>query len=381
MKKSLYRLLVSMLVVAIVGSFSLIACKQEVAEEEKVAEEEVAEEEVAEEEVAEEPLVIGYLCPTMAIQWCQNIDAAYREFAKMNNFEVMTMDAAMKTEVVMDQTETLISQQVDGIIVCVGQTDIGAAVHARCKEEGIPSISESLRATDEDGNLVAPVVELDAYNVGSRASEWIVDNYESLGMEIADDYSDVGFFYIYSGILPIEQLRAAGVLDKFLEGMPDFPENNIYELDTAGTTTGAQEEAYNKMTGTIVSRPDIKYWFGVGCLDTYGQGAARALEAAGMTDTAIVASLGGEQALVEWAAGHTKPWYAATYFTAWDCAELITEGLMLMIREGVPIEELWPEYIAEGQKYASRTFTGNVMTPDNYNEQLNDFDRKIIFGE
>jgi len=374
--KKVFLLLVTLIFTLSMIAFGVVGCKGETTEEtteeavEETAEEaaeETAEEAAEEEAVEEEPLVIGYLVKNLAVQWCQDMEAAMIELGKEYNFELITANAEANPEKQLDQLDTFIAQGIDGIVNLVADPGIAPAIVNKCNENGIPIVGESIILTDEEGNLIAPCVQLSAVECGSMCSQWIYDNYKSLGFDFGD-LSKVGFVTISNSTQPNNEWRADGAQDKFVELFPEIPESNIFRADVAGESDRYQEGAYNQIAAIISANPNIETWVMVGTLEEYAQGAVRAIEANNLEDSTILTSIGGEIAVKEWDSGLVKCWYAASYYEAMDCASLAIDGLLKMIRENVAPEDLFPEWKEEGAKYAAAKFSGRMITADNYKE-------------
>lgn len=319
------------------------------------------------EEDTSESIVIGYLAKNIAIQWCQDMEDALKELAEEKNFKLISASADSSPEKQINQLQDFITQGVDGIVILIADEGIAPAVVEKCKEANIPIIGDALRLFDSNGNLIAPCVELSAHECGSMCSQWIYDNYASLGFDLSD-YSKIGFVTItHSGIQSNED-RCDGAENKFLELFPNFPKENVFRADVAGETAITTEAAYNQMAGIITANPHIQTWLIVGSLEEYAQGACRAIEAAGLVDNTILTSIGGEKVTDEWDGGLTKPWYAASYYEAMDCASLVIDGLLSVIQGGVALEDLYPEYKEPGAKYSAGKFFGQMITLENYKE-------------
>jgi L-arabinose transport system substrate-binding protein len=316
---------------------------------------------------SEEPLLIGYLAKNMTVQWMQDMEVAMEELGKEYNFTLITANAASSPETQVTQLQEFITQKVDGIITLIADEGIAPSFIAMCNEAGIPIVGESIRLIDDDGNLIAPCVELSANDCGSMCSQWIYDNYKTLGFDLSD-LSNVGFATITNSTIRNNEERCDGAENKFLELFPNFPKENVFRADVAGETSNYSEAAYNQIASMITANPDIKIWLLVGSLEEYAQGACRAIEAAGLVDNTILTSIGGERVTDEWDGGLTKPWYAASYYEAMDCASIAIDGLLSIIRDGTPPEDVFSEYKEEGAKYASAKFSGRMITKDNYKE-------------
>ena len=51
-----------------------------------------------------------------------------------------------------------------------------------------------------------------------------------------------------------------------------------------------------------------------------------------------------------------------------DFAEQMVAGMLEITRNGKTAEEIYPEFLEEGQKYAAVEISGNMATPENYKD-------------
>jgi L-arabinose transport system substrate-binding protein len=219
--------------------------------------------------------------------------------------------------------------------------------------------------TDEDGNLLRPGVELDAYQNGAVCSQWIADNYEAEGFDVGD-MSTLGYIVAtYSNVVSFNE-RAAGATETFQAAFPDC--ENIYTADTLAQSALTADAAYTEVAAILSAHPEITTWFVVGILDDLAQGAVRALEAAGLDDQALVASVGGEVLVQEWDTGYEGCWKACGYFEAMDFVKQDVPALMSVIRGEATLEDLFPEYKEPGQEYGAYQIVGDICTKDTYQE-------------
>lgn len=316
---------------------------------------------------AQEKVVIGFLSMMMAIVWEQDMEAELKALAGGSNASILTMDSHADPALQLQQLDIMIGQGVDGIVVFIADEKMSKAVANKCNKAKIPVMAESIRMIDENGDLVVPVVELDGYGMGVICSEWLVQylkdnkltgNYEKMALIDLDMPNSWN----------IHQ-RADGVYDKFTELLPDFPKKNIIRANMKiEEGSNAAQQGYNSTSTTITAHPEIDTWLVIAPNDDQGGGASRALEQLGLNKNACVVSMGAESARSEWRKKEDTCWKAASFFSAYDCASLVWEGMMKMVREGVQPDKLWPEYIQKGQKFPLRKFTGTMVTKANFRE-------------
>jgi L-arabinose transport system substrate-binding protein len=315
----------------------------------------------------EKTLRVGYLPRMMSLQWCQDVDAELRELAKQDNAEIITMDCQRDPAEQLQLLDTMIAQQLDGIVIFLADEKISETVVERCAEAGIPVIGESLRMVDEEGNYIAPCVELEGEGMGRICAEWLAQYLEDNGIKAP--YEDVGFINLDDPETKPIHDRANGAEETFFKLLPDFPKERYYRVGLG--KEGGAVAGFNAAAATIAANPTIKKWLVVAPNDDQGGGAVRALEQAGLDKDACVVSMGAESARYEWAdKGSDTCWKAASFFSAYDCVSIVWEGMMEILKEGKDPKEIYAEHKKPGQEYALVYFTGRMVTPDNYKELM-----------
>ena len=311
---------------------------------------------------------IAYFAITMSNQWLQNMETAMKDIGATEGFEVVTADANFSADTQLSQADTLLNDGIDGASVFVADEGSGTAIVEKFKNANVPVIGESLRLMDADGNLVAPVVELDAVACGEKCAEWVSENYMNYNYDFSD-MSKVGVLLDTRTTYQSDVRRSDGFKETLLSAIPEIPEENYYMADCAAEANASDdaEASYNQVAAVIGGHPEITTWIIFSSVDDYAIGAARAVQAAGMEDKVLITSCGGERAVQEWANGDSACWKSTCYYDASTFATQIIDGLSQMIGGTAP-EDLWPEYIEEGQKYANYKITGTMATPDTYEE-------------
>lgn len=314
-------------------------------------------------------IVIALVMKSLASEWNQNIQAALEKLGEEKGFSVMTLDADGDSQKQLDQMNNAILANVDGIFMHIADEGIASAVTEMANEAGIPMIGESLPLKDADGNWLAPCVVLDAAGCGTVAADWVVDNWESTGVDL-NTPEETGVIMITNSLTENAVLRSDGATEELKSKMPDIPEANYFTADISASSSDYIEGGYAETGAILAAHPEMKGWIIIGVQDDYALGACRAIEENGCTDTAILVSMGGEQAIPEWKGGTTKPWYATVYYTAMDFTEIVVDGLLSVINGDCTLEEVYADNIAEGQTYGTETVSGRAITYDDYEEYV-----------
>ena len=214
------KLLVVVLTVMLL--FVLVGCSSPTVEPSGSTSDESSDSAPSETNKADDQLVIGYLAKNMTVQWMQDMEDAMIELGEKHNFTLLTANAASSPETQMNQLQDFITQGVDGLVILIADEGIAPAVVDKCEEAGVPIVGESIRLIEENDNLVAPCVELSAIDCGSMCSQWIYDNYASLGFDFGD-FSQVGFVTITNSTIRNNEERCDGAENKFIELFSSFP--------------------------------------------------------------------------------------------------------------------------------------------------------------
>lgn len=309
-------------------------------------------------------LKIVYIANSLTNVFCYNISVALESFEDEYNFDLITGTYDNDGEKFINLVETYIDQQVDGFVLNC-RKEFTQAIYDIIKPSGIPFVSESTNMEDANGNLLTPGVELNAYENGKICSQWILDNYADIGLD-ASDPSKVGFISVsYSAIASFNE-RSQGATETFEAAFPDC--ENVFEADCLAQGAMTPEAAYTEVSAILAGNPQVQTWFIVGILDDLAQGAARAVEAAGLDSKTIISSVGGEVLVQEWDSGYEGCWMACGYFEAMDFVKQDLPALMSVINGEATLEDLFPEWKEEGQTYGAYQILGDMATKDTYKE-------------
>lgn len=312
-------------------------------------------------------LRLQYITMSFGVVWMQNIRDALQELADKYNVELLTSDADYNIETQLSQIDTAITDGIDGAWLFICQEASAPAAVEKFNEAGIPVIGETLRLMDGDGHRLAPCVQLDGYGVGANAGHWFGENIESYAPDIAADWSKVGVFVMTSFAQENDVWRKDGFVEALAEEFPDIPEENyIYGDAKSGSSDDDSANSYDISNATLSAHPEFDYWICFGTVDNYALGMCRAIEAQGMEDICFLSSCGGEYATVEWANGEAPCWISTCYYVAMDFAEQMMDGMLQILRGGVPATEVYAEYKEPDQDYAAIGIVGNMRLREEF---------------
>ena len=237
------------------------------------------------------------------------------------------LDADLNGATYTELLDTVIADKVDGVLVCTPDQNLSQMTVDKLTEAGIPVIAVDDALEDEEGNLLAPWVGIDGYNIGLSAGEWganyIAEN------NLADDET-FGVLLMTADTVSSCVPRTEGEM----EALKDFDQNRIFRADC---DTSA-EDGNTAANAVITGHPEITKWLVVGVSDESSQGAARAIEAAGLGADSMVVGLGGYLCPDEFA-NEDSCFRAAAYFSARDVGGTAAKELIDYIQNGTEIPE------------------------------------------
>ena len=290
MKKLLLKLLILVICISIVGTFSFIGCKkaeEEVAEEVEEAEEEVAEEveeveeEVAEEveEAVEEKPVFGNIPVSMTDVWISYGVAAFEYAAEKKGVDVVIMDSEWDTEKALANFEDMVTKGVDSIGISVYFPEQAQDLIYRANEAGIPIAFENTDLKDKvEGDYLCSV-----------ACSYIKTGYEAV-MFVSKTWPDSKLFYV-------KGMPGMGIVEDYQIGIDQAIEEcgNVELVDIRETDWG-RESAMNVTQDAIQAGVEFDVIFANN--EDMAGGVNQALRDAGMFgEVKVIATGGGPEGL------------------------------------------------------------------------------------
>lgn len=307
---------------------------------------------------------IAYICKDLSQEWFIVESAKIEEYVKANGAaEYITVDCEMNEEKYLDGVQNMVEQKVDMLIVCPPDQNLSQKTVELCSAAGIPVIAVDDPLIDGD-TLLAPAIQLSAYNVGLTMGEWLA-NYMTTTFDDLEAIKDESAILCLaadtiSSVVP----RTDGQIASFTEALPDW-EDKIIRTDYDATTDGG----YDVMAAQIAANPNVKYWFVMAVNDEGALGAVRAIEAAGKDADACVVGAGAYHFDDEI---HTNPetcFKAANFFSSNEAGEMVATEAMNYLKNGTT---MCGDAVEDGQTFGRKYFAGSVVDATNYLDVMGD---------
>ncbi len=288
------------------------------------------------------------------------------------NIEVTDFSAKNEADVMLTNIEVCAFNDFDGMVI-EPNADIHQAIYDTAMETGLPFIYTVNAFRDENGANMVPVTVLNQYKNGNTQMEWMYEHYTDYwGDDI--DTSKIALMTLEFSTNPDLKTRSQGVKDKFAEY---FPDNEIIVGDVSQYGYSAQY-AYDQCAALLAANADIEYWWIAGATEDFGQGGARAVEAAGREDSVLIVTSGANVLPIEWDAGYDGIWVASYAVYNYNYVVPALCGLVALIDGRATHETLWAE-IRDPNDIATAYIAGDQMvTVDTYKTVQEDI--KVEFG-
>jgi len=355
MKKLLLWLIVLLVGISMVATFSLAGCKAEEAvpveeaAEEAAPEEEVAEEAAPAEELPLEGLVIGYLPGSLQdaarVVWSDNLEIAVREAGCE---EFIIIDSAQDVTKQVNDGEDILQMGIDILVMNPNDADAMIPVVNKANDMGIPVVCID-RATN--GGEVVSTVGGDNWQIGEEAAELLVELLDGKGK-----------------VLHIQGVLGASVVyergESFRRVMENYPDMVIVGEPSSDHWTTEDGLAFTE--DALSAHPDLDAIYTH--TDSITLGAFNAVEAAGKTDQIILCSQGwyGEIPNI------MKEGSGTIYDWAFNCKAIgqATGDVVIKIAQGkldiipkivsVPCKVVTPDNVEESGTNITLIFSNNL---------------------
>ncbi len=291
-------------------------------------------------------LVIAVIYKTLDETWFQEeSEAAKSEALKMGAKEVITIDAKMNPDVYLSALDNLITQKVNGILICVPDQKLSKITIERCKKANIAVIACDDPLTDE-GNYLAPFVGIDSNQIGRDMTNLMVDYLDKNNKMTNPSASGLLLMSMdsVSSCIP----RTEGQLETFKNRFPSFPKENIFQAEY----NGQSEKSFYSAASTIANNKNIENWFVMSANEAGTIGAIKALEQSSIAKNAVVVGVGGYVAKDEFQK-ENSPLIASAYISATEVGQIASQELMENLLDGKDIPD---KYLV----------TDKIITKDNY---------------
>lgn len=256
-------------------------------------------------------------------------EAAKAKVLGMGAVEFTYVDVKLDPDLYLRAIDDAITKGVSGILTCPPDQKMSQVVVDKCKEAGIPVIACDDALQDENGNLLAPYVGIDAYAIGKAVGGWAADYVEANKMT----GSDVGVLYLTANTVSSCVPRTKGEMEIWAERFPDWPKAQTFEADYEGP----QDKAFDQAAAIFTANPQITKWVIMAINDEGAAGATRALEQAGLDKEAVVVGIGGYLAKLEFKKDGGSAFKATAFINYVDVGSYSAENLMKFLNDGTEI--------------------------------------------
>ena len=321
---------------------------------------------------ARDKYTLCYAMPMETSMHDEYLEGFYKIQEKYN-FELVFSNSNNDAEQYVQNIEIMAAKKVDGFFI-----DCPNAVCGRVKELleeiGIPYIAFNSPLYDENNHMACPGVIQDGASCGEATAEWFCNHYKEYWGDI--DPKEVTMLTLTSSSYPEFAKRSNGAKEVFLKY---FPGNDVQEIDMTGKGVAA-DGAYDMVTPVITTQPEVKYWYIQCGVDNWGQGAARAVEGAGLEKNSMVCSVGNVLLVGAWEEGYEGCWCCGAYTTNLDLAVPAVSGLIALIDGRATPDTLWKERAIPGDSYGDEYGIWyslvSAMTKDNYKNLVADAEER-----
>jgi ABC-type sugar transport system substrate-binding protein len=304
------------------------------------------------------------------------VSQAFVEWGKHLNYEFTTYNAGGDMNNFFSTCESYASMGYNGLFIDPDPVAASRAIEY-CQELGITYMPVINPLVDNDTRqYLAPAVTLDAYSMGTRQAQWLIDNYSSYWPDVKPE--EIGFLFMYVTFNENLLANMEGAQDTFAAAYPDLAESNFFDCDIQGYSFDAQG-GLEYTTTFISAHPDIKYWWISGCIEDLGQGGARAAEDLNIVDNVLVVTNGANYLIQDWDNGYDGCWKAGVYYAYPIFTEPLACGMIALIEGRATYDTLWggAEWIPEGQQFPVYPTETKVVTKDTYKAYLEEIDNYI----
>ena len=309
----------------------------------------------AEAPAADDKFTVAYVCKDLSQEWFIVEAAAINTVLTENGCEkLIEIDSEYDEEKYLDGVQNMVEQKVDVLIVCPPDQNLSQRTVEMCSAAGIPVIAIDDPLADENGKLLAPAIQLSAYNVGVGMGEWLNNYIETEGLPTEGD--EIMVVCLSCDTISSCVPRTDGQIDTI---SAKYPNINILRTEYTADTDGG----YNTMAATMAANPQVKYWCVLAVNDEGSLGALRALEAEGKDGDAVVIGAGAYHFDDEIYNNPETAFKAALYFSSNEAGTMLGNEIINYKNTGAA---LCGDSIEEGQEFGRKYFAGSCVDATNY---------------
>ncbi len=304
---------------------------------------------------------IVWLYPrTMALM--QNITDVLTAWGEKLNYELIASTGDGDIDMYIQQMELYANQGVDGFLL---NFDVNSRFRIKevADDIGIPYMSVLNSVRSEEGSCIIPCVTLDGYQLGLVMMDWMYENQETY-WGATPDASEVGYIGItWSQNKDLDDRYVASAA-RFLELYPGN-DANVFVGD--GVVGKMDAQTGSDLTAPIISgNPNIKYWYIVGVLEQYAQGAALAAEDLGVGKNAMATTVNSDVLTGMWDTGYDGCFVSCVAVSPAMYAAPSISALLAIIEGKATFETLWTSRRAPGDECTVYNMDTQVVTKETY---------------
>lgn len=248
---------------------------------------------------------------------------------EIGDVEVKVVNLGNDANKAISEVDSVIAQNVDGIIIVVPDQQIGPQVIAAAKAANIPIMASDDVIKDSSGQEAA-FAGFDGTAMGTEVGKKAAELYLQAGWNAAD----TRILSAYKQDLSVCTQRVAGAKDSFAKALSGAQAPAIIDIGTDNSSTDAQ----NKAGAVITANAGVKNWVVWGCNDENETGVVTALQNSG-TDPANIAGvgLGAYLTCKDWAANQSTGNKAALFISGAEVGKAAVTAMAGLLQKGTPL--------------------------------------------
>jgi len=292
----------------------------------------------------------------------QSIADILTEWGEKLNYELIASTGDGDIDLYIQQMELYANQGVDGFLL---NFDVNSRFRIKevADELGIPYVSVLNSVRSEEGSSIVPCVTLDGYQLGLDMMDWLYENQETYWGK-KPDAAEVGYIGVtWSQNLDLHYRYTASE-KKFLEYYPGN-DANVFSADGVVGKMDAQT-GYDLTAPIISGHPEIKYWFIVGVLEQYAQGAANAAEDLGLGANTMATTVNSDVLCGMWDTGYDGPFVSCVAVSPAMYSAPSISALLAIIEGKATFDTLWTSRRAPGDQYTVYNMNTEIVTKETY---------------
>lgn len=239
-------------------------------------------------------LKVGYVCKLLTHPYFQAQQWGMEKRGKELGVDLVFIDANLKDELCLQAVDNLIAQNVDGIIICVTNQGLGAAVSKKCKEAGVALLAISDTINDENGDPI-PYVGIDAYQCGAIGGKPLGELAIKKGFLASGNVVKVMNIDVET-VSSIHD-RIIGYNDALKKACPELKDSDFI---TQSSKDGMFEDSLRVASSILNAHPEATHWLVTGINDDGALAAIKIFKEAGFDMNNVLAcGMGGWELSIE----------------------------------------------------------------------------------